>query len=316
MRAPITIVIPVYNRETTLKRTLDSISSQSVKPQQVILVDNNSTDSGMEIMQQWSSEQIGVMDVKILTELKRGATAARNRGLKEVTTDYVMFFDSDDEMLPDHIRDFNNAIVRSPDGDIFGRDVMCVHLDGSRRKLYYRAYNPMFNHLFRASLATQRIVVRTSLVREAGGWCEALPGWNDFELGVRLLLKSPKMYQLAGEPSVIVYRQENSITGTDFSSNPEKWELSLDTIEQDLSDSPYSDKIKWLEAARMILAAQYKREAKKSSDNAYSQNALSQSERLRGEVLSRVDSKWKYRLIFYHNYIFNRLTWVLCKMIL
>ncbi|MDE5664857.1 MAG: glycosyltransferase family 2 protein, partial [Duncaniella sp.] len=51
----ISMVIPVYNREHTLPRTLRSIEDLGVWPRRLILVDNNSTDNSWEIMQQWSS---------------------------------------------------------------------------------------------------------------------------------------------------------------------------------------------------------------------------------------------------------------------
>lgn len=316
MHSPVSIVIPVYNREATLRRTLDSIAGQHLKPARVILVDNNSTDESMRIMNEWASEQTPSLDVRVLTEPKQGAAAARNRGLKEVETDFVMFFDSDDVMLPDHVKDFTDAILANSDVDIFGRDVIYEGLDGKRCRRYFSAADPLFNHLFRATLSTLRYVVRKSLLEAAGGWGENFPGWDDYELGVRLLLQNPRLLQLKGEPSVLVHMTEVSITGTDFSSSPKKWEDTLNAVEKSLRDAGRSDMIKWIEARRMILAAQYKREATGSSDSDYRHNALRQSKRLKEEVTGRVKSPWKYNLIFQHNYIFNRLTWVVCKMIL
>ena len=102
MTSPITIVVPVYNREYLLQRTLDSIACQSVAPAKIVLVDNASSDSSLEMMHRWA-EKITSCEVKVCVETKKGAAAARNRGLREVDSDFVMFFDSDDVMLPGHV---------------------------------------------------------------------------------------------------------------------------------------------------------------------------------------------------------------------
>lgn len=167
MTFPITIVIPAYNRAHTLPRTLASVARQTLMPARIVLVDNDSSDLTLAMMQEWAAAH-DCLDVMVLTEKKRGACAARNCGLAKVETDFVMFFDSDDEMLPEHVADFSAAIMSHPDIDIFGRSIINESLDGCRRKAYFTAKDPLFNHLFRSSLSTQRIVVRTSLVRKVG----------------------------------------------------------------------------------------------------------------------------------------------------
>lgn len=313
MNQSITIVIPVYNREVTLLRTLRSISAQTMQPAEVILVDNNSTDRSWEIINEWAENQKD-LKVKVLKETKPGACAARNKGLSEVKSDFVMFFDSDDEMLPNHVNDFAEAIKSYPDVEIFGRDIICKQLDGNKKTYYFSDKKPLFNHLFRGCLSTQRMVAKTDLVRKIGGWNESLPAWNDYELGVRLLITNPKILDLGGKPSVVTYQLEQSLTGTDFSSHPERWEKSLDAIEKELKEAGKKDALKWLEARRMILAAQYALECKNGKEEEYKRNASMLSERMRKKVLSETDTPIRMKLIFRHNYHFKRLTWLLCKL--
>lgn len=314
MNSPVTIVIPAYNRASVILRTLDSVASQMVRPARVVLVDNNSTDGTMDVMRGWAAANPG-LDVVIVGETKPGACAARNRGLREVETEFVMFFDSDDVMLPGHVGDFNRAINDNQQSDIFGRSILIKELDGSTRKLYYTSRSAMFNHLFRGCLSTQRIVVRTSLVRSVGGWNEALPGWNDYELGVRLLLATGRLHELPGEPSVVTYRLENSITGTSYSSRPQNWELSLDAIERHLCDAGRADMVTLIDARRMILAAQYRQEAAGLTDEAARRNAVRQSKRLHDEVISRTAFPQRMRLVYLHNLYFKRLTWAVVKLL-
>ncbi|MDE5837351.1 MAG: glycosyltransferase family 2 protein, partial [Paramuribaculum sp.] len=117
----ITIVLPVRNRAELLPRTLRSIAAQSLRPLKVIAVDNGSTDSTAEILSKWAQEVApSGIDVTVLSEEKPGASAARNRGLAEVTTPYVMFFDSDDEMLQGHLERLIVGIKNHPHTELFG----------------------------------------------------------------------------------------------------------------------------------------------------------------------------------------------------
>lgn len=312
MSSPISIVIPVYNRADTLMRTLHSVERQSVRPARVILVDNGSTDGSMEMMTCWAEDKDYV---KILYEPKRGACRARNRGLAEVESDFVSFFDSDDVMLPDHIRDFTKAIKENPDVDIFGRDIRLIFLSGGERRCYFNARSAMFNHLFRSSMSTQRVIVRTDLVRSVGGWNESLTGWDDYELGVRLLLASDRVMKLSGVPSVVAYQQEESLSGVDYCSHPERWEDALDTIRNVCRNTGRDDLQKWVDARAMILAAQYSRESAGIIDINLAARATSLSQRLVERTLSNTGHPLRMRLIYIHNKVFGRLTWVLARML-
>lgn len=312
MNNPITIVIPAYNRAHTLPRTLLSVERQTAAPARVVLVDNSSTDSTLAFMQEWAARQ-QCFDVIVLSEHRRGACAARNCGLRAVESEFVMFFDSDDEMLPSHVADFSAEIAANPDCDIFGRDIYCLDLDGRRETHYYTANSAIFNHIFRACLATARIVVRTELVRRVGGWNESLSAWDDYELGVRLLLATDKVRRLDGKPSVITYRLEESLTGTSFSTRPEHWESSLDKVEHHFLAAGRDELVRWVDARRMILASQYMAEADPATESG--RNAAAQAARLRAEVLARSDAPLRMKMIYLHNRYLKRLTWAFARLL-
>jgi glycosyltransferase involved in cell wall biosynthesis len=84
----LSIVIPVYNEHAHLKACLDAIASQTVKPLEVIVVDNNSTDDSMQIAKQYKF-------VKILHEKQQGVVFARNVGFKAANADIIGRIDSD-----------------------------------------------------------------------------------------------------------------------------------------------------------------------------------------------------------------------------
>ncbi len=281
----LSVVVPVYNRAHIVGRLLDSLVAQTLRPIAIILVDNESTDSTVEVLKQWATlHDAPDFRVTILSEPVHSAAAARRRGLDAVTTPYVLFFDSDDEMKPSHCEDFVRYLENHPNVDIVGRDVFHTFLSGKRRRM--RFGRSLRSHIFHASLATIRYVVRTDVIRRAGGWIDSVRFWDDYELGVRLLLTRPSISSLGGEVTAFSYQTERSITGTDFSSNAGGWEYALDLVEQSLQKARKHRELRWVEMRRVDLAAQYVREGR------YDLGA-----KLLGEVLSREKSAYR-RLVY------------------
>lgn len=254
----ITLVIPVYNRAGIVGRTLRSVAAQTHRPLRVILVDNNSTDNTLEVLTQWKlqTEALG-FTVDILSETEPGAAAARNRGLDAVTGEYVMFFDSDDTMEPDHVARAMEAFRSPRHPDIVGWDIRIHPLSGKCFTVPFYTSDTIWHCIMHGSMGTQRYAARTSLFRDAGGWNTRSMGWNDIEIGTRLLLNRPVMQKLRGI-TVEVNRETESITGTDFSHSPRKWESTLDFMEQTLPDRRRK---RYLQLKRAILAGDYAREA-------------------------------------------------------
>lgn len=295
-KAQITVVVPVRNRADIVGRTLDSIASQSHRPLSVVLVDNGSTDETFDVLRTWKEANSAAdFQVTLLEETQPGACKARNTGLAAVNTPYVMFFDSDDVMSPQHVERAVKTISQNPDADIVGWDVDCVMLNGSTRRLIFTRGNLLFSHVFHAGISTQRYVCRTSLMRAAGCWDTTVEAWNDYELGVRLLMRNPKVIYAGNDVTVTIYRQTQSITGTGFSSCPAKWEHSLDACEETLKHHGQTKALKWIETRRAILAGHYAAEGAKA-----------ESDRLLNALLSRTKSKreqWFYR--FVRRYVAN-----------
>lgn len=285
----ITIVLPVHNRAGIVTDTLRSISLQQERPLSLIIVDNNSTDGTLDVVTRWAKSNEGNgLDITVMTETTPGAAAARNKGLEAVTTPYVMFFDSDDYMFSGHVKAFADAFRADPQLDIVGCDVLSTGLDGKDRILTFSDSDMMFRHSFNAILSTQRYAVRTSFIRDAGGWEPSALGWNDFELGFRLLVNRPKCKKLGNDITVIVRRLEESITGTSFSATPEKWEHSLDLCDSTLTRAGYGNVA--IEMRRVVLAALYSREGSPSGDR-----LLKEVLRRQNAVSRRIMYRFAYR---------------------
>ena len=89
----VSIIVPVYNVETYLSYCVDSLRQQTYKNIEIILVDDGSTDSSGEICDQYAREDDRI---KVLHIENGGLSNARNTGVKESSTDWIVFIDSDD----------------------------------------------------------------------------------------------------------------------------------------------------------------------------------------------------------------------------
>lgn len=104
----VSVVIPSYNRETTIKRAVDSVLCQTYSDIEVIVVDDGSTDNTVRIVKKYQDKR-----VRIICQKERGgANKARNTGIVNARGEYIAFQDSDDEWLPDKLRSQINLMER------------------------------------------------------------------------------------------------------------------------------------------------------------------------------------------------------------
>lgn len=253
----ISLVIPVRNRAAIVGRTLDSVAAQTRLPDQIVLVDNGSTDGTLQVLRRWADGRDNVM---VVSEPRPGAAEARNCGLRAVTEEYVMFFDSDDTMPPRHVEEICSELTRLglPAIGAFGMER--VGLDGSVIRKDFNGGDPLFNHIFHAILATPRYAVKTKYIRSAGGWIENTPVWDDYVLGVSLLARRPEIKKLNLSDPFRAYAQADSITGINFSSKAGLWEAALDKCGDILRGAGLDSYLPLLDYRRAILAGEYRRE--------------------------------------------------------
>lgn len=291
----LSVVVPVWNRCGLVGRALGSIGSQSVRPDHIVVVDNGSTDGSLEAVLRWAAEYTGdarrtlgpsvptaisssedaeertlgpdadgvwrfvAADgrrVSVAVEPRRGACAARNRGLALVDTEWMMHFDSDDEMLPGHLERAVAAMKRG-DADVVGWDTELRREDGSSKLLRFYSRNMEKRNVLNGMMSTQRWAARTALVRRAGGWNEELKIWVDIELGARMLALHPRVRRVKGAPTVAVWASgDASITGSGFASRAGRYEAALQAIERTLGARGAAV----IAVKRGVLAADIRRE--------------------------------------------------------
>ncbi|MDN3608476.1 glycosyltransferase family 2 protein [Vibrio ostreicida] len=108
----LSIVIPMYNAESTIVSALDSILRQSYQGIfEVIVVNDGSSDGSREVVKQYTKNLSGnVPEIHLIDQPNSGVSAARNRGIKVAKGDWVALLDSDDEWLPDKLEEQLNVV--------------------------------------------------------------------------------------------------------------------------------------------------------------------------------------------------------------
>jgi glycosyltransferase involved in cell wall biosynthesis len=104
MTQTISVIIPTYQHATTLVRCLDSIFSQSRKPNEIIVVDDGSTDDTQRVLEPYLER------IRVIVQPNTGAPAARNNGSQQSNGSLVLFCDADVEMRPNMLYELEQAL--------------------------------------------------------------------------------------------------------------------------------------------------------------------------------------------------------------
>lgn len=104
----ITVIIPVYNKEKYIERTLNSIIAQSYKNLEIIIVNDGSTDNSKEICTRFKERD---NRIKLINIENHGAGYARNLGLNNANGEYISFIDADDYVDLDYYKILHNMIL-------------------------------------------------------------------------------------------------------------------------------------------------------------------------------------------------------------
>jgi len=138
----ISIIIPIFNAETTLNQCLLSIKQQDFMGFEVLLVDDHSTDKSAEIMRTWTQKDFRFHDLKL--DQMTGAAAARNYGLQHAKGDYVFFLDADDWIESETLSSLYKLAVQTQ-ADL----VCCSHIQNRGEKVVLKQDGaPEQDHVF------------------------------------------------------------------------------------------------------------------------------------------------------------------------
>ena len=138
----ISIVIPVYNVGKYLKQCLDSVLRQTYKNLEIICVNDGSTDNSLAILKEYEQKDHRII---VISQENKGQGFARNAGLKQVTSDYVSFVDSDDYIDPRYIEVLYERLYHE-NADFCVCGILPIGKDYRKNIEYVSAYQYTMKH--------------------------------------------------------------------------------------------------------------------------------------------------------------------------
>ncbi len=123
----ISVIVPIYNSEKTLRKCIESIISQTYSNIEIILVNDGSQDSSLDIMKEYNEKDSRII---IINQENKGLSGARNTGIKNATGDYITFIDSDDYIEKDMLKNTID-IFKKYDCDVVRNNYKLAYKDGS-----------------------------------------------------------------------------------------------------------------------------------------------------------------------------------------
>jgi glycosyltransferase involved in cell wall biosynthesis len=180
-RALVSIVMPVYNREGIVGRSIESVLAQDFDAWELVVVDDGSTDSTRDVIEAFAKRDDRI---RLVRGEHRGVSAARNLGVSEARAEVLAFLDSDNVWTP-HFLSVSYSEVASGRADL---TYAAVELDRGGRKHGYLGMSGSRDHLINGNsfIDMNTLVVKADLVEQVGGFDESLRRWVDYDLFLRL----------------------------------------------------------------------------------------------------------------------------------
>lgn len=182
------VIIPLYNKQSSVDKTIRSVLAQSCQDFEVIVVDDGSTDNSVDVV-------LNIQDprINIIRQGNGGPSKARNNGVMHAKGDWILFLDADDELLPDALTIFSNLIYKYPSEKCFAGNHYRVY--NGKKTLYSVFYkekiikNPLWAINFRLlNTRAGAAVVHKSVVNEFM-YAEYLKRYEDTEWSLRVMKK-------------------------------------------------------------------------------------------------------------------------------
>jgi glycosyltransferase involved in cell wall biosynthesis len=204
----VTAAITTYNRASFLAGALESAFAQRRPPDEVLVVDDGSTDETPDVLARYRGR------IRVVSQPNGGRSAARNRALEETRTQLLSFLDSDDRWLPNKLECQVGLLEEHPrvamvhgHVDVIGGDGRLLHEETARHhELFNEAHRngvSYAGYAFDCRCFSSALTARVGALRDVGGYDPTLL-LDDYDLYLRLALEYEIVF-LDG-PSVALYR--------------------------------------------------------------------------------------------------------------
>ena len=126
----ISVVIPLYNKAQSIRKTLDSVLAQTYKDFEIVVVDDGSTDGSADVAEATLlASRLSPLAFRLIRKPNGGVSSARNAGILAAKGEYVAFLDGDDLWHPEYLETLHRLILDYPDASLYGIGCTTIHGD-------------------------------------------------------------------------------------------------------------------------------------------------------------------------------------------
>ena len=204
----ISVVIPAYNRSRFIAETLESVLAQTLPPDEVLVIDDGSTDDTAAIAERFAPR------VRVFHRSNQRQAAARNFGVQQASSEWIAFNDDDDLWEPNKLERQMEELACHPDADICYTGHAFLMQKGDTTTLGRMVYAPPTKDIRRSLykgfvFGTGSVVIRRSTFLAYNGFDPMCHVIEDYELWLRLLHAGVR-YAACREPLFLIRRHESN----------------------------------------------------------------------------------------------------------
>ena len=183
----ISVIIPAHNSVQTLARAIDSVLEQSYKADEIIVVDDGSTDATSEVAKMYD-------EVSLLRQKNMGVSSARNNGVMMAANEWIAFLDSDDTWHPEKLKEQaayhrkNKGCKVSCTDEVWIRDDKEVSIPKKFQKPQVATFESCLSY---CNIVPSSVLMQKKLFDRLGGFDESLEVCEDYDLWLRILREEP-----------------------------------------------------------------------------------------------------------------------------
>jgi glycosyltransferase involved in cell wall biosynthesis len=213
MMMSISVIVPTYNSSKTIERALQSVFNQSRPADEIIVIDDGSSDCTIDILNKYKEK------IVVVAQTNSGAAAARNRAVERSSGDLIAFLDSDDMWHPQKLEiqaavfenDASVGISSTGFYTIAEHEIVREENASPVDKTDIAIRAPQFNKIFLSPfLATPTVMLKRDIFLSKNGFDESLTTAEDVDLWLRFCFT--EKYILIKNQLCWVFAQANSLT--------------------------------------------------------------------------------------------------------
>lgn len=301
----ITVIIPLYNKAGEIARTIESVLTQSCPPRQIIVVDDGSTDSSSQIVEQFNTPLI-----RLIKQQNQGVSQARNHAIEEAQTEWVALLDGDDRWQPNYLKTICSLIERYPDAAAYSTAFL---IDSGNENLTPANCPTQEGYIdfFRESLSRYVLIPSSTTLRR-----ETILRLGGFPRGMRMG-EDQYLWTLVARNAKVCFSPQREVIYSRAAQNrsasiwqPEQCEHSLEELylpeESNLSNE-YVARVA-LGKALLVSSRGGTAEAARTIKT-FSNTRLNRKALLKVRVLNALPSRWRSTLLN----IYNRVAWLILR---